>query len=74
MTRIYPPLNTTDYSSYVAQVPQHFDGLFSAIGGAGLLDFIKQYIQTRGRSRRTSLAGNIFITDPRDARCGRLLN
>ena len=64
VTRIYPPLNTTDYSSYVAQIPQHYDGLFSAVGGSGLLAFVKQYNQARGPFAPNHLAGNIFLPDP----------
>jgi branched-chain amino acid transport system substrate-binding protein len=64
VTRIYPPLGTTDYSSYIAQIPQRFDGLFSAVGGSGLLDFLKQYVQARGAFKKNTLAGNIFLGDP----------
>ena len=64
VTRIFPPLNTTDYSSYVAQVPQKFDGLFSAVGGSGLIAFIKQYNQSRGTFPKHKFAGNIFVNDP----------
>lgn len=64
VTRIYPPLGTTDYSSYIAQIPQKFDGLFSAVGGSGLLDFLKQYVQARGPFKKNTLAGNIFLGDP----------
>jgi branched-chain amino acid transport system substrate-binding protein len=64
VTRIFPPLNTTDYSSYVAKVPQKFDGLFSAVGGSGLIAFIKQYNQARGTFPKNKFAGNIFVPDP----------
>jgi branched-chain amino acid transport system substrate-binding protein len=64
VTRIFPPLNTTDYSSYVAQVPKTFDGLFSAIGGSGLLAFMKQYNQARGAFPKNKFAGNIFVPNP----------
>ncbi len=64
VSRIYPPLNTTDYSSYVAQIPKKFDGLFSAVGGSGLLALLKQYNQARGPFKKNTLAGNIFLPDP----------
>jgi branched-chain amino acid transport system substrate-binding protein len=64
VTRIYPPLNTTDYSSYIAQIPKTYDGLFSAVGGSGLLAFTKQYNQVRGPFPKNKLAGNIFLPDP----------
>ena len=34
--RVFPPLNTTDYSSYAQQMPTNVDGTFVAVGGAGL--------------------------------------
>jgi branched-chain amino acid transport system substrate-binding protein len=64
VTRIYPPLGTTDYSSYISQIPHSYDGLFSAVGGAGLLDFLHQYVQARGPFKSHTFAGNIFIPDP----------
>jgi branched-chain amino acid transport system substrate-binding protein len=64
VTRIFPPLNTTDYSSYVAQIPKTFDGLFSAVGGSGLPPFMKQLIQARGKIPAKKLAGNIFFPIP----------
>jgi branched-chain amino acid transport system substrate-binding protein len=64
VTRLYPPLGTTDYSSYIAQIPQKFDGLFSAVGGTGTLAFLKQYAQARGKFGKNQLAGNIFLADP----------
>ena len=35
--RVYPPLNTTDYSSYVQQLPppDSVDGYFWVVGGTG---------------------------------------
>jgi branched-chain amino acid transport system substrate-binding protein len=64
VTRLYPPLGTTDYSSYIAQIPQKYDGLFSAVGGTGTLAFLKQYVQARGAFKKNTLAGNIFLGDP----------
>jgi branched-chain amino acid transport system substrate-binding protein len=64
VSRIYPPLNTTDYSSYVAQIPKAFDGLFVAVGGSGTLAFLKQYKAARGAFKKNTLAGNIFLSDP----------
>jgi branched-chain amino acid transport system substrate-binding protein len=64
VTRIFPPLNTTDYSSYISQIPSTFDGLFSAVGGSGLPAFMKQYIQARGQIPGHKLAGNIFFPIP----------
>src|SRR3954462_1607120 len=46
--RIFPPLNTTDYSSYAQQLPTNVDGTFVAVGGAGLIPFLKAYEQAKG--------------------------
>jgi len=44
-SRVFPPLNTTDYSSYAQQLPSDVDGTFVAVGGAGLIPFLKAYEQ-----------------------------
>src|SRR3954452_4407712 len=46
--RVFPPLNTTDYSSYAQQLPADVDGTFVAVGGAGLIPFLKAYEQAKG--------------------------
>ena len=46
--RVFPPLNTTDYSSYAQQIPTNVDGTFVAVGGAGLIPFLKAYEQAHG--------------------------
>ena len=50
--RVFPPLNTTDYSSYAQQMPTDVDGTFVAVGGAGLIPFLKAYEQAQGPDRR----------------------
>ena len=52
--RVFPPLNTTDYSSYAQQMPTNVDGTFVAVGGAGLIPFLKAYEQAQGRSTARS--------------------
>jgi branched-chain amino acid transport system substrate-binding protein len=39
--RVNPPLNTTDYSTYAQQLKTDVDGTFVAVGGAGLIPFLK---------------------------------
>src|SRR3954468_9948143 len=46
--RVFPPLNTTDYSSFAQQMPSDVDGTFVAVGGAGLIPFLKAYEQAKG--------------------------
>ncbi len=62
--RIWPPLGTTDYSSYIAQIPKHVDGLFVSVGGSGLVTFLKQYQQVNGPLNTKKIMGNTFWPDP----------
>ena len=52
--RVFPPLNTTDYSSYAQQMPTDVDGTFVAVGGAGLIPFLKAYERRMARSTARS--------------------
>ncbi len=62
--RIWPPLGTTDYSSYIAQIPKNIDGLFVSVGGSGLVSFLKQYQQVNGPLNTKKIMGNTFWPDP----------
>ena len=62
--RIWPPLGTTDYSSFVTQIPKGVDGLFVGVGGAGLITFLKQYQQLNGPLNTKHIMGNTFWPDP----------
>jgi branched-chain amino acid transport system substrate-binding protein len=62
--RIWPPLGTTDYSSFIAQLPKNVDGLFVGVGGAGLITFLKQYQQLNGPLNTQHIMGNTFWPDP----------
>jgi branched-chain amino acid transport system substrate-binding protein len=64
--RVYPPLNTTDYSSYVAQLPppSQVDGYFWAVGGAGLVPSLKAFEQRFGPLPKGKFIGNLFWSDP----------
>ena len=62
--RIWPPLGTTDYSSFVTQIPKDVDGLFVGVGGAGLISFLKQYQQVNGPLNTKKIMGNTFWPDP----------
>jgi branched-chain amino acid transport system substrate-binding protein len=63
-SRIWPPLGTTDYSSFVTQIPKNVDGLFVGVGGAGLITFLKQYQQLNGSLNTKKVMGNTFWPDP----------
>ena len=62
--RIWAPLGEKDYSSYISQIPKNVDGLYVGIGGSGLVSFIKQYKQQRGRVDTERMLGNVFWDDP----------
>ncbi len=62
--RIWPPLGTTDYSSFITQIPKGLDGLFVGVGGAGLITFLKQYQQLNGALNTKHIMGNTFWPDP----------
>jgi branched-chain amino acid transport system substrate-binding protein len=62
--RVFPPLNTTDYSSYVRQLPppSQVDGYFWAVGGAATLPSLRAYEQAYGRVTPKKFIGNLFFT------------
>jgi branched-chain amino acid transport system substrate-binding protein len=62
--RIWPPLGETDYSSFIAQIPDDVDGLYLGIGGEGLIAFVEQYIEQKGPFEPDEVIGNLFVDDP----------
>ncbi|MEA2304687.1 MAG: branched-chain amino acid transport system substrate-binding protein [Solirubrobacteraceae bacterium] len=62
--RVFPPLNTTDYSSFAQQLPDDVDGTFVAVGGAGLIPFLKAYEQAKGPIDSKKFIGNLFWGTP----------
>ena len=62
--RVFPPLNTTDYSSYVQQLPTDVDGYFWAVGGAGTIPSLKAYEQAHGPIDPKKFMGNLFWGTP----------
>ena len=69
--RVWPPLGEKDYSSYISQIPEDVDGLYVGVGGSGLISFIKQYEQQRGKIDTKKIMGNVFWPDPLGAEGGR---
>ena len=61
--RVFPPLNTTDYSSYVRQLPQpgQVDGYFWVVGGTGTGPALKAFEQAYGPIKPTQHSGNLFL-------------
>ncbi|HEU4971908.1 MAG TPA: ABC transporter substrate-binding protein [Gaiellaceae bacterium] len=61
--RVYPPLNTTDYSSYVQQLPSpdSVDGYFWVVGGTGTAASLKAFEQSYGALKPSQHIGNLFF-------------
>ena len=61
--RVFPPLNTTDYSSYVSQLPppDQVDGTFWVIGGTGTAASLTAYEQLYGKLDPKKNIGNLFF-------------
>ncbi|GAB3998971.1 ABC transporter substrate-binding protein [Glycomyces albus] len=61
--RVFPPLGTTDYSSYIAQLPgpDEVDGYFWAVGGTGTQAALEAFINAKGDLSGDQHAGNLFF-------------
>ena len=61
--RVYPPLGTTDYSSYIAQLPgpDEVDGYFWAVGGTGTQASLEAFVNGKGDLTGDQHAGNFFF-------------
>ena len=62
--RVWAPLGEKDYSSYISQIPKDVDGLYVGVGGSGLITFLKQYKEQRGKIDTQKMMGNIFWDVP----------
>jgi branched-chain amino acid transport system substrate-binding protein len=61
--RVFPPLNTTDYSSFARQLPgpDEVDGYFWAVGGSGTIPSIKAFESAHGKIKANQIIGNLFF-------------
>jgi branched-chain amino acid transport system substrate-binding protein len=61
-SRVFPPLNTTDYSSFVSQLPgpDEVDGYFWVVGGSGTLPALKAFEDAVGPVTPDQHMGNLF--------------
>jgi len=61
--RVFPPLNTTDYSSYVRQLPSpdDVDGYFWVVGGTGTGSAFTAFEQAHGALKARQHSGNLFL-------------
>jgi branched-chain amino acid transport system substrate-binding protein len=64
--RVFAPLGTTDFSSYVAQLdpPNTVDGTFWTVGGAATLPALKAFEQKYGEINPKQIMGNLFFNTP----------
>jgi hypothetical protein len=62
-TRVFPPLGTTDYSSYIAQLPDpdEVDGYFWVVGGTGTQAALEAFVNAKGDLTGDQHAGNLFF-------------
>lgn len=62
-SRVYPPLGTTDYSSYIQQLPDpdEVDGYFWVVGGTGTQAALEAFVNGKGDLTGDQHAGNLFF-------------
>lgn len=62
-TRVFPPLGTTDYSSFIQQLPDpdEVDGYFWAVGGTGTQASLEAFVNAKGELTGDQFAGNLFF-------------
>jgi branched-chain amino acid transport system substrate-binding protein len=61
--RVWAPLTTTDWSSYVAQLPSDVDGVLVLTGGANTINALKAYTQL-GKQIKGHVLGGSSVLDP----------
>lgn len=60
--KLWPPLNTPDYGTYIAQIKQNIDALYIGFAGINGLRFLKQF-SSYGLKGKIPLLGNTTSTD-----------
>jgi branched-chain amino acid transport system substrate-binding protein len=63
VTRVFPPLGTSDYSVYVRELPppSQVDGYFWVVGGTGTGPALQAFEQAFGPVKATQHSGNVFF-------------
>ena len=61
--RVFPPLGTTDYSSFIQQLPDpdEVDGYFWVVGGTGTQAALEAFVNAKGDLTGAQHAGNLFF-------------
>jgi branched-chain amino acid transport system substrate-binding protein len=64
VTQVFPPLGTTDYSSFIAQLPDpdEVDGYFWVVGGTGTNASLEAFLNAKGDLTGDQHAGNLFFS------------
>jgi branched-chain amino acid transport system substrate-binding protein len=64
VARVFPPLGTTDYSSFVQQLPDpdEVDGYFWVVGGTGTNAALEAFVNAKGDLDGSQHAGNLFFS------------
>ena len=63
VARIWSPLGTTDFSSFIAQIPTDIDALLVTLGGSAGINFIKQ-LKEYGLKDKVKILGESILVDP----------
>ena len=63
VSRVFPPLGTTDYSSFIQQLPDpdEVDGYFWVVGGTGTQAALEAFVNAKGDLTGEQHAGNLFF-------------
>lgn len=63
VSQVFPPLGTTDYSSFVQQLPNpdEVDGYFWVVGGTGTNASLEAFLNAKGDLTGDQHAGNLFF-------------
>jgi branched-chain amino acid transport system substrate-binding protein len=61
--KVFPPLGTTDYSSFIQQLPDpdEVDGYFWVVGGTGTNASLEAFVNAKGELNGEQHAGNLFF-------------
>jgi branched-chain amino acid transport system substrate-binding protein len=64
VTQVFPPLGTTDYSSFIQQLPDpdEVDGYFWVVGGTGTNAALEAFLNAKGDLTGSQHAGNLFFS------------
>lgn len=64
ISQVFPPLGTTDYSSFVQQLPNpdEVDGYFWVVGGTGTNASLEAFLNAKGDLTGDQHAGNLFFS------------